>query len=135
MSEKLVELCKFKNGTSINNENYADEANKRIDAYKNTNNGKMKVTTSKLRKMYAQITNVYTRVTTPDRFEEAKGEIQYLKVKMAYESGRDKDVADFLNATLLLRLLDFVNSFEKFQLYCRYAESVVAYFKYYGGRD
>lgn len=135
MSENYVELCRTKNGFSINSHNYADEANKLIAAYKSKNNDTLRVTTTKLRKIYAQITNVYTRVTTPEDFEAAKGDVQYLKVKMAYEAGREKDVKSFLDATLLLKLLEFVDTFDKFQLYCRYAESVVAYFKYYGGRD
>lgn len=86
---------------------------------------------SKLRGIYGLVTNVYTRVNTPSDLEE----IQYIKVKMAYESGRDSAVKDFISETRLMTLLDQIHSYDQFILYCRYAESLVAYFKFYGGKE
>ena len=34
-----------------------------------------------------------------------------------------------------MALLDQVHSYDQFILYCRYAESLVAYFKFYGGKE
>ena len=31
--------------------------------------------------------------------------------------------------------LDSIQSYDQFVLYCRYAESLVAYFKFYGGEE
>ena len=64
-------------------------------------------------------------------------DLQYIKVKMAYESGRERnrDVKEFISQTFLMVLLDQIETYEQFVLYCRYAESLVAYFKFYGGKE
>ena len=90
---------------------------------------------SKLRGIYSLITNVYTRVNKPEDFEGNVGDLQYIKVKMAYESGRERMVKDFLGSTGLMTALDNVKTYDQFILYCRYAESLVAYFKFYGGKE
>lgn len=92
---------------------------------------------SKLRSIYSLITNIHARVNTPEDLEACMSDLQYIKVKMAYESGRErnKDVKDFISMTHLMDLLDQIQTYEQFVLYCRYAESLVAYFKFYGGRE
>lgn len=94
-----------------------------------------KLTTTKLRSIYALITNVYTQVNTPEEFDQHFSDIQYLKVRMAYEAGRETVVRDFLEVTGLLHLVDAIASFEQFKLYCRYAEALVAFFKYFCRED
>ena len=94
-----------------------------------------KLTTTKLRGIYALITNVSANIDSEDSFKKNESDIKYLKVKMAYEAGREDSVRDFLQDSKLMALLDDVCSYEKFVLYCRYAESLVAYFKFHGGRD
>lgn len=94
-----------------------------------------KLTTTKLRSIYALITNMYTRMSTPEEFIQYSSDIQYLKVRMAYEAGRESAVKEFLELTGLLELVNAIASFEQFKLYCRYAEALVAYFKYFGGKD
>ena len=42
---------------------------------------------------------------------------------------------EFIQVSYLLKALDNVKTYDQFRLYCRYAESLVAYFKFYGGRD
>jgi CRISPR-associated protein Csm2 len=79
--------------------------------------------------------NIYVKIRTPQEYEDAKPDIQYLKVRMAYEAGREDSVKNFLNNTHLRSLVDGVTSYEQFMLYCRYAEALVAYFKFFGGKD
>ena len=97
------------------------------------------LTTSKIRGIYALIMNVYTRINTPEDFEKNKAELQYIKVKMAYEVGRDtsksKPVLSFVQDTALMRAIYSIKTYDQFVLYCRYAESLVAYFKFYGGKE
>lgn len=92
---------------------------------------------SKLRSIYSLITNIHARVNTPEELEACMSDLQYIKVKMAYESGRErnKDVKEFISKTYLMDLLDQIQTYEQFVLYCRYAESLVAYFKFYEGRE
>lgn len=94
-----------------------------------------KITTTKLRKIYGQIANLYTKIASEEDFVAFRGDLQYLKVKMAYEAGRENSVKEFLEATGLMKAIDELHSYEQFLLFCRYAESLVAYFKYYGGKD
>lgn len=90
---------------------------------------------SKLRGIYGLIMNVYARVNNEDDLRECMSDLQYIKVKMAYESGRNRDVKNFIKRACLMVLLDQVRSYDQFVLYCRYAESLVAYFKFYGGEE
>ena len=92
---------------------------------------------SKLRGIYSLITNIHARVNKPEDLEACMSDLQYIKVKMAYESGRERnqDVKEFISQTYLMILLDQIQTYEQFVLYCRYAESLVAYFKFYGGKE
>ena len=90
---------------------------------------------SKLRGIYGLITNVYTRVNSPENLDQNISDLQYIKVKMAYESGRDSSAKDFISKAGLMHLLDQIKTYDQFILYCRYAESLVAYFKFYGGKE
>lgn len=125
-------LLRFEGGAVLDSANYADFAKKAI-AKKEGKSGSL--TTSKLRSIYSQIMNVYAKISEPDDFERYLSELQHLKVRMAYESGRDPVVKDFIQSTYLADALDRVRNYEQFILYCRYAEALVAYFKFFGGRD
>ena len=116
--------------------NYADKAKGYVEKSK-ANYGELfdDLTTTKLRSIYGLIMNVYNRINEPSDFEKYQSDIQYLKVKMAYESGRDKTVKQFIDSTYLMEAVSQINTYEQFLLYCRYAESLVAYFKFFGGKD
>ena len=63
--------------------------------------------------------------------------VQYLKMRIAYEAGREpKTVYPFV---MEARLLEYVNeigsSRQNLILFCSYMEALVAYHKFYGGRD
>lgn len=128
-----VSLAPKKGGRGITGLNYADTAEKVVAPNGSLRFGKL--STSKLRGIYGLITNVYTRVNKPEDFEACKPDLQYVKVKMAYESGRNSDVKQFIGESGLMDYLDSVQSYGQFILYCRYAESLVAYFKFYGGKE
>jgi len=62
--------------------------------------------------------------------------LQYLKVKLIYAAGRHKEVKNFILASDIDRYLDNIgDSKEAFILYSRYMEALVAYHRFYGGRD
>ena len=97
--------------------------------------GFKRLSMSKLRGIYSLITNIHARINTPEDLDACMSDLQYIKVKMAYESGRDRDVKDFISKTYLMYLLDQIETYDQFILYCRYAESLVAYFRFYGGKE
>lgn len=134
MSEdNRVVLIGSGSGETLNDGNYAHCAEKIMNKYwnKEFNN----LTTSKIRSMYSLITNLYTKIDGEESFQRHRSDIQYLKVRMAYEAGRDKSIKLFLEKTFLEKAVDNIRNYDTFVLYCRYAESLVAYFKFFGGRD
>lgn len=135
---KHTTLATFKSGKRIDDTTYADFAQEKMeelsrDVVRGQKFGGL--TTSKLRGIYGLVMNVYTKINEPSDFARHVSDLQYLKVKMAYEAGREDSVKNFLNKTYLRDLISYVKTYEQFLLYCRYAESLVAYFKFYGGKD
>ena len=142
MAENETTKLKLTDSVDLTSANYAKIAENLVRKRSDRNgksvgwsNGRRNLSTSKLRSIYSLITNVYTRVNTPQDFDKYKSDLQYIKVKMAYESGRDEVVKDFLKNTGLMALLDHIKNYDQFILYCRYSESLVAFFKFYGGKD
>ncbi|MCL1890717.1 MAG: type III-A CRISPR-associated protein Csm2 [Coriobacteriia bacterium] len=139
---KPVVLLKFDDDSQLDDTSFALYAEKRIS--KTSENGAKvlrypALSMTKLRNIYGLITNIYTKINTKSDFEKYLPEIQYLKVKMAYDAGRAQDrgegIKSFLDETHLMKAIDYIKTYEQFLLYCRYAESLVAYFVYYGGKD
>jgi CRISPR-associated protein Csm2 len=127
--------------TKLNGETYAKAAETIMQNAKKKSDARERdawfgrLSTSKIRGIYGLITNVYTRITDEVSFEENKTDLQYIKVKMAYECGRDRNVDSFIKGTGLMTAIDSIAAYDQFILYCRYAESLVAYFKFYGGKE
>ena len=99
------------------------------------------ITSSKIRSILEMVNKIYNNVFFMSGSELSKNhlsDIAYLKVKLAYECGRDKSVEDFIKRSCIMNpITHIINGKRKddFLLYCRYVESLVAYFKYYGGKD
>lgn len=101
------------------------------------------LTTSQLRNILAMVNELYTSVQydkCPVLSDDIQSKIQYVKMKIAYNVGRDssreKAVRDFVAKSKLMEYLNMVgNSREKLLLVCNYTEALVAYHKYYGGKD
>lgn len=127
---------------SLTKENFADLAEKvivsLIDKDKNGNN-KIGVTTNKIRNLLALSNALYTRAVNyrNEKLDENfVSDIKYMKVRFAYEAGRDADVKKFVDRTKLIQYTDKIgNSREQLLIFCRYMESLVAFHKYYGGKD
>lgn len=68
--------------------------------------------------------------------EELAAEVKYLKIKIAYQAGRERSVKEFVEKAELIRWIDEVgNSVERYEQFAKYVEALVAYHKFYGGRD
>lgn len=59
--------------------------------------------------------------------------VKLLKPKLAYAAGRQREVKPLME--LLDPAINIVNSVEDFKKFARFVESIVAYHKFYGGRD
>lgn len=108
-------------------------------------NGKVPMTSSQIRKFLSQVNYVNNQVT----MEEMQGKIQEdhlpdslatairsLVVKLVYQAGREKQVKDFLKRSNLKVELEGVgNSLSAFREAYAYIEALVAFHRFYGGKD
>ena len=97
------------------------------------------VTTSKIRNILSMISDIYNDVrhVQGDQLDEDMlGRIQYLKMRIAYEAGREQTVKTFVQEAKLFKAIDEIGeSKDNLMLFCNYMEALVAYRKYLGGRD
>lgn len=98
-----------------------------------------KLTTSQIRNILSMINQIYNDVMMiPDETlsQEVQSQLRYLKVKIIYAAGRSQDVKRFVEASQIDQLVDHIGSSRKnFILYTHYMEALVAYHRFYGGRD
>lgn len=127
----------------VNEQNYVDTAEKVIVNLKNLKdkNGRMiqMVTTSKLRNLLTLTADIYNEVInqSEDRLnEEICARIEYLRVRFLYEAGREPSVKNLVEKADLLTVLKNIRGSRKsYILFNRYMEALVAFHKYYGGRE
>ena len=128
----------------ITNENYVGKAEQVIIKLKgmvNPRNGRpiQMVTTSKIRNLLAMTADIYNEVLNDANEKlsnDVVGRIEYLRVHFIYECGRDSSVKSFVTAAEILDILKEIGTNrENFVLFSRYMEALVAYHKYYDGKD
>lgn len=127
----------------INDQNFVDEAEKAIIELKNLKNKNGKavamVTTSKIRNLLAMSADIYNEVLSEqaDKLSpDICSRIEYLRVRFLYEAGREQAVRNFVEKTGILDVLRSVNgSKKKYIMFNRYLESLVAFHRYYGGKE
>lgn len=114
-------------------QDYVDFAEKLMkDQYRN-------ITTSKLRNILSLMMDVYnTEVlrTEAELLEESKVKLQMARIRIAYECGRDRNTKDFVEKAYLLSWLKAVGSSREQAIrYIHYLEAIVAYHRFWGGRE
>ena len=121
---------------ALNEENYVDLAEKVIESLERDRRGNIKLSTSQIRNILAMSSDIYSDVMGDKLIPEIIGRINYLKVRIVYEEGRNPDVKDFAEKAKLRFYLDHISgSKEKFLYFSRYMEALVAFHRYNGGRD
>ena len=97
------------------------------------------VTTSKIRNILSMAADIYDNVlqnTEPELNLGIVARIEYLRVRMIYEAGREPKVKDFLEAAGVIEYLKMIgDDKKKFILFYHYMEALVAFHKYKGGRE
>ena len=105
---------------------------------------KIEVTTSQIRKFLSAVNSLNNRIAlyriqhteTEKLTPELAGEVKYLKIKLVYQAGREQKVRRFVDQAGLIKYIDEIgNSTEKFDEFAKYVEALIAFHKYYGGRD
>ena len=72
--------------------------------------------------------------------EELQMEIEFLRVNITYQIGREKGkenlVREFVEKADLLNMVkDIDGDIKAFEKFCKYVEALVAFHKFYGGQD
>lgn len=113
---------------------YVDQAEKVIKTLQVNKNGVIAISTNKIRNMLTLLNELYNAVKNQNNELlniELQSRIQYTKMKLIYEAGRDEHVKELLNNSNLIEYInDIGNSKEKLILVCHYMEAMVAYHKY-----
>ena len=118
----------------------AEQAIKKLSAKKDQKGRTvLPVTTSKIRNLLAMVSDIYNDVRNVQGevlSEELIGKINYMKIRFYYEAGREAKVKDLLMTANVFQIIDEIGGKKKnFLLFSRYMEALVAFRKYYGGKD
>ena len=128
----------------INDNNCVDKAENVIKnlvkgAIKNFKGEPDIVTTSKIRNLLAMNADIYNQVLTKSSEkldDEICGRIEYLRVRFMYECGREPKVKEFVQQAEILEILKEIKQRKKnYLLFSRYMEALIAFHKYYGGKE
>lgn len=128
----------------INNNNYVEKAEDTIKSLVEESKLKYRgriniVTTSKIRNLLAMTADIYNQILTypvEELSDELCGRIEYLRIRFIYECGREAKVKEFVKQAEILEVLKEIRrSKENYLLFSRYMEALIAFHKYYGGKE
>lgn len=123
----------------LQTDNYVEIAEGVIKNLNRDKENKLLLTTSKIRNILAMVSELYNdaqRLRAETLSEDLVGRVQYLKMRVAYEAGRDDVVRDFVEMAQLLGEIDRVGrKKERLILFCHYMEALVAYHRFLGGKE
>lgn len=118
----------------LDNLTYVKKAEEIIIAIRDSGS---KITTSQIRIILSLINELYDmiRLDTSEKLSTSvQSHIQYIKMKIIYQAGREPKVKYFEEQTNLTKYLDNIgDSRAELLLVCHYMEALVAYHKYYIG--
>ena len=123
----------------LTDDNYVDKAEnviKSLNHTKDHRNNKIKffLTTTKIRNLLNLTSNLFDESKVRE-YKELADKIAYLRVQFVYQSGRETAVKDLVKKAEILDILKEINNKESLQRFCRYMEALVAYIRFYGGKD
>ena len=97
------------------------------------------ITTSKIRRLLSLVTKVYNEEILRNETElsaDSLAAVGMMRIRFAYECGRDSKVKNFVESARLMNYLKGIgNSRESFIQFAQYMEALVAYHKFFGGKE
>lgn len=129
LPEDFVEWANIVMGEILGSPNYKDPS-KRFYG---------KLTTSKIRRFLSLVIDILNeeRIRTQDELKpESVRQLMMARVRFAYEAARVDDVRRFVDVSgIMLYIKDIGKSREKFIAFAEYMEALVAWHRYYGGKE
>lgn len=96
------------------------------------------LTVSQIRNLLAMSADIYNEVleySDEKLNEKLLDRISYLTVRFYYEAGRNPKVKKFMERATLFDILKRIKTKEDYINYYHYMEGLVAFHRYYGGKD
>ena len=97
------------------------------------------VTTTKLRNIFSMVSDIYNvenRRTAETISDDSSAKLQMLRIRVLYEAGRDPSVQNFIRASHMLEYIKGIGTNKEAMIrFAHYMEALVAYHRYYGGRE
>ncbi len=125
--------------TGVIGDDYVDEAEEIMDCLMKNGRFKEKMTTSKIRNILSMVNDIYNcefNRQEENLRDESNALLQRMRVRLVYEAGRTLEVNKFVKETNLLDIIKNVNgNRNKFLSLARYMEALVAYHRYFGGKE
>ena len=117
-------------------EDYVDEAERIM---RSLMSGGKTVTTSKIRNLLSLVTDIFNteNIRTDEKLlPESTVKLNLMRVRVAYECGRDDTVKTFVAQTKLLEYLKGIST-DRADLirFAHYMEALVAFHRYFGGKE
>ena len=117
-------------------EDYVDEAERIMRSLMSQ---PKKVTTSKIRNLLSLVTDIFNteNIRTDEKLlPESIVKLNLMRVRVAYEGGRDDTVKNFVAQTNLLEYLKGIST-DRADLirFAHYMEALVAFHRYFGGKE
>ena len=128
----------------LDEKTYVDQAEqviKKLAEQSKDRNGFNMLSTSKIRGILSMAADIYDSVQQNNANElglEFVSRIEYLRVRMVYEIGRDttNKVKNFIVSARLLEYLKMIDGSKvNYILFYHYLEALVAFHRYYGGKE
>ena len=115
--------------------NYVDEAERVMSELK----AKRGITTSKIRAIHALVADIYNAEnlrSEAELLEESQLKLMRLRVRIIYDAGREQAVREFVEKAQLLEYIKGIGKSRAEMIqFAHYMEALVAYHRYYGGRE
>lgn len=115
--------------------NYVDEAERVMGELK----AKRGITTSKIRAIHALVADIYNAEnlrSEAELLEESQLKLMRLRVRIIYDAGREQAVRAFVEKAQLLEYIKGIGKSRAEMIqFAHYMEALVAYHRYYGGRE
>lgn len=95
------------------------------------------ISVSQIRKFLSAVNGIQNKLSAIESEEipeKLADEIQYLRIKLAYQAGRNNDVKP-LQKVLDPEIQEIGRNKKKFEEFATLIESIVAYHKFYGGAN
>ena len=100
---------------------------------------RIRITTSKIRNLLSLVSDIYNVEklrTDAELLPESVAKVGMMRVRTAYEAGRDANTKDFVEKAKLLSYLKGIGTNrEDLIRFARYMEALVAYHRFYGGKE